>query len=376
VTGQTPVGPAGLSGVVDACRESDIPQVADLHCRTFYDTDAPASDKLKEYYRDIFFRGPWTDPELPSLVYRTAGGEVIGFMGRISRPMLFHGRRIRAATAHRLMVKPDSGHPMAAVRLVRKFLAGPQDLTISDGANDKGRQFCESAGATTVPFYSMEWIWPVRPSRYLLRVLARGRFGQLADAALWPVCAMTDLLASRRWRSGMGARPKDGSGRPFDASTLAACVSEASQGLALRPLYDQASAEWLWARLRENTDRGRLRGKVMLDRGGQPLGGFLYYARKNNFGEVVFLGARPGSVDVILRALFHTAAADRLAAVGGRVEVRFLTALLEYNCIFKRGSWGLVHARDPEIMQTVSRGDAVMSALEGELWLRSPMDRL
>ncbi|MDM8007811.1 MAG: hypothetical protein QUV05_16850 [Phycisphaerae bacterium] len=371
---RVPFGSAG--GSVEACQESDIPEVAAIHHQVFHGKDTPAPERLKDYYREVFFRNPWPDADLPSLVYRTATGEVVGFMGRIARPMSFRGRRIRLAIAHRLMVKADSGHPIAAVRLVRKFLAGPQDISFSDGANDKGRQFWEGAGGSTLPSYSMDWIWPLRPSRYLLGAWRHGQIGRLANASLWPVCAMVDLVAFRKWRRMVPVGSESGLGPPLDASTFLSCIPEVSGGCALRPEYDPDTAEWLWARLLENTDRGRLRGNVVVDAGGRSLGGFLVYVRRQRFGEVVFLGARPGAIGTVLDVLFGMAMRERLVAVGGRLDARFLSALLDRNCIFKRGCWGLVHARDPDIMQAISAGDAAISGLEGELWLRSPMDLL
>jgi hypothetical protein len=40
------------------------------------------------------------------------------------------------------------------------------------------------------------------------------------------------------------------------------------------------------------------------------------------------------------------------------------------------GSWTLVHSRDPEATAALHSGDAWLSALEGELWLRSPLAEL
>jgi hypothetical protein len=353
-----------------------VPQVARLHCLSLYGTGSPPSERLQDYYREVFFRNPWFDPQLPSLVYRTNQGEVVGFMGRIPRPMAFSGRTIRAAIAHRLMVAPGSGRPLAAVRLVRQFLAGPQDLAISDGANDKGRQFWEGCGGAVSPLYSLGWIWPLRPSRYLLSILTRGRLDRTAGMAFRPICSAIDLVASRKWKVALSDAPFAASQIDMDASTLIACVNETAADFCVRPDYDEQSMGWLWQRLNENTDRGRLQGKVVMDRRGRLAGGFLCYLRKGGFGEVVFLAARHDSVEMVLDSLFHHALRERLVCLRGRLEPRFLLGLMRHECILKRHSWGLVHARDPQIMKAVESGEAFISGLEGELWLRSPRDSL
>jgi len=367
---------AARGGQVQPCIEEDIPQVANLHCRAFYGTDAPASERLRAYYRDVFFGNPWQDQELPSLVYRTSKGDVLGFMGLIPRTMLFHGRRIRVAIAHRLMVAPDSGHPLAAVKLMRRFLSGPQDVSISDGANDKGLQFWECSGGKTSAMYSMGWIWPLRPSHCLLSLLTRGQAGRLAGMAFRPICGLIDLVFSRKWRSSLELAPQTELERDMDASTILSCIAEVSDGYALRPEYDQRSMVWLWGRLQENASRGRLQGKALLDLHGRPAGGFLYYANRGGFGEVIFMAARRDSINSVLNSLFHHALKQRRIGLRGRIEPRFLLGLMQHGCILKKECCALVHSRDPEILEAIEHGDAFISGLEGELWLRSPKDRL
>jgi hypothetical protein len=42
----------------------------------------------------------------------------------------------------------------------------------------------------------------------------------------------------------------------------------------------------------------------------------------------------------------------------------------------KAGDWAFLRARDREIIHIVNQGEAFISTLDGELWMRSPMDRL
>jgi hypothetical protein len=361
---------------VEPALESDVPQVARLHRRVFYHSTAPASAGLEAYYREVFFRNPWRCDDLPSLVCRGRGGEVIGFMGRIPRRMLLHNCPIQLAIAHRLMVAPDSGDPLAALRLVRTFLAGPQDLSVSDGANDSGRRFWEASGGTTSPLYSMGWLCPLRPSRYLLGLLGGRPARRIVGTALWPLWEGIDRCLSRRWRMASGARPGPFLEREMDPATLLRCLVEVSADSAIRPQYDASSVEWLWAQLAGNTHRGHLCGKALLEPTGCLAGGFLSYVRGDGMGEVLLLAARPGRMAMVLSGLLHDARQRRLVGLKGRVDPHFLVNLMEQGCLLKRNSWGLVHSRVPEIRQALARHDAFLSGLEGELWLRSPRDGL
>jgi hypothetical protein len=368
--------PRHTPATIEPCRESDVPQVANLHCRLFYGTASCASQGLQAYYHEVFFRNPWLCADLPSLVCRAGNGDVIGFMGRIPRRMIFRNQPIRIAIAHRLMVAPDGGDPLVALRLVKTFLGGPQDLAISDGANDRGRRFWEAAGGRTSPFYSMAWHCPLQPSRYLLSILASRRARRLAGAILWPVWPALDRYLSRKWRIAQSVLPEPGLEQEMDPPTLLRCIAETSADAAIRPQYDACSLEWLWARLRENTDRGCLTGKAVFDRAGRIAGGFLSYVRDDGVGEVVFTAARPEAVGIVLASLLRDGMRRRLIALRGRIEPCFLLSLMAHGCILKRNSWGLLHSRVPEINQTIDRQDAFLSGLEGELWLRSPKDEL
>ena len=178
---------------VDRCVKEDIPAVARIHMKTFASKDEEPTEGLKTYYRTTFFDNPFCDPELPSLVFRSKEGKVEGFVGVITRRMNFKGKSIRVAIPHRLMVDPDCSSPMAAMKIIKRFLAGPQDLVLGDGANDLGRKFMEGMGAGTAYVYSMSWLFTLRPGSYIRSIL--GRFGKLRFLVplAWPMCSLMDL---------------------------------------------------------------------------------------------------------------------------------------------------------------------------------------
>src|SRR5207244_5261037 len=122
-------------GRVDRCLPNDIPAVADLHNRVLFQSSEASSERLRRYYRTVFFENPWYDDEQPSLVYRT-NGKVAGFVGCVPRRMIINRQTVRVANLHRLLVARDVDSPLAALQLVQDVLSGPRALTLTCGAND------------------------------------------------------------------------------------------------------------------------------------------------------------------------------------------------------------------------------------------------
>ena len=117
----------------------DIPQVVALHRRVF-SGNSISPEELQLYFRYFFFENPWYDEDLPSLVYLEDTGKISGFYGVIPRRMRMRGSLIRAAVSSQFMVDPSVRNRLAAVELQSAFFAGPQDLSLTDGANDASRK--------------------------------------------------------------------------------------------------------------------------------------------------------------------------------------------------------------------------------------------
>jgi hypothetical protein len=363
-------------GYIEKCTPQDIPDVANLHAKVFYQPGERATEQLRSYYMNVFFNNPWYEEDFSPLVYRTEQRNVAGFMGVISRPMTLNGKLIRVVVAHRLMVAPDSHSPLAALKLLRTFFSYPYDLAISDGANDSGKKFWEGMGGNTTYLYSMNWVCPLRPCCYTASLLKKMRSLRPIAIASWPICYLVDLLATRIWSSPLRQTPPGTSEEEINDEILLSCISEFSKGYLLRPEYDSHSMTWILDFLRSNKHRGTLSGFAVRNEKKQLIGAYLYYLSAEKIGGVMFLVARNDSRNHVLEHLLYRMWHEGAICVFGRLEPKFLKSFWDYKCLIKRGSWALIHAKDPEIINIVNRGDAFISVLEGELWLRSPTDRL
>ena len=362
-------------GQVERCVEQDIPAIANLHNRVFFRSTEDASEGLRKYYRDIFFRTPWYQEDLPSLVYRV-GDRVKGFLGCVPRRMEIDGQGVRVVILHRFMVAPDVDSPLAAMELIQEGLAGRQDLTVADGANDNGRRILEWSGATMSPLYSLNWIRPLRPCTFFVEMAVK-RQRRLAPlgAAVRPVAKVVDALLGRSSASPLSLREPATREVGIHADLLLTGIQRFSKHHLLRPTYDLRSLEWLLATLRANTHRGRFGGIGIYDKD-QFIGVCLYYVSPTRAVEVMLLAGREDSRDAVLRHVMYSA--RQLGGIGlsGRLEPKFLTSFGDHNCLMKCGDWAFFHARDRELLDIINGGNAFLSPLEGELWLRSPMDRL
>ncbi len=363
-------------GRVDRCLQEDIPAVADLHNKVFFQRAEASSEGLRSYYRTVFFGNPWYDDKLPSLVYRS-GGRVTGFLGCVPRRMQIGGQSIRVVTLHRLLVAPDIESPLAAFQLVQEMLSGSQDLTIADGVNDKGRKILEWSGASVSPVYSMKWLRPLRPCSFAFNMLSkRGPSLGLISITGRPFGTLVDAIACRLAGSPFVLRRPDTREVELGAEMLLRGVEEFSRSHLLRPAYDLRSLEWLLKALKDNEGRGEFCGFGILGKEDQFIGLSLYYLNSARVAEIMLLAGRDDARDSVLRHLMYRT--WRAGGVGliGRLEPKFLQAFSDQDCLMKPGDWAFVHARDPELVHIINRGEAFISALEGELWLRSPMDRL
>lgn len=346
-------------------QEQDIPEVARLFGRVHPGARWASRVDLEAYFREIFFDNPWVDPALPSWVAEEASG-VVGFIGVMPRPMRFDGRTVQAAVLSQLMIDSDKRLGIAAARLLRKALAGPQELSISDGANESSRKMWEALGGYSSTLYGLQWQRPLRPAQWALQALSdRGARG--AALVMAPVAALADAYAASRTSL---RRPGTLVEEPLSTAALLVALDELAAGVKLKPQYDYRSLGWLLAQAGAKRRHGELQSSLLRRPDGQVAGWFLYYLNSRT-SRVLQLQARKGSETAVLERLFHHAWRHGAAAIEGRMEPRFARPLSGRHCFFRgRGLYALFHARNPAVLAPLERGDAFFSRLEGEWWMR------
>jgi hypothetical protein len=362
--------------------KNDIPQVVKLFQKVFFNKGqrAPSSSKLGAYFEEMFFHNPWTEErtekEIPSLVYETSDGAIIGFIGIIPRRMLLHGRPIRAAISMHFMVDPNSRSTLAGVQLLKTFFSGPQDLSLTDSAGAIGRKIWEGLGGATALAYSINWMRLLRPGRYVLRLLARKNMPlRLFAGLLWPLCPIVDAIASRALPHRFGKQGASLQATDLDQETLLASITQFPSGYALRPDYDPGSLFWLLAKADQLALPGALRKIALRDANDELVGWYLYQLSLDGLGEVLQVVGRKKSFGDVLDHLFLHGWQNGAIALSGRLDPKFAQEFSDRYCFFNCGGpWTLTHSRNPEVLRAIYQGDLFLTRLEGEWCVRCQND--
>lgn len=339
--------------------------MARLFSRVYPGAHWVSQSECETYFRHIFLGNPWVDAELPSWVAQE-GSRVVGFIGVLPRPMRYAGRSLRAAVVSQLMVDQEKPRRTAAALLLRRALSGPQDLTISDGANETSRRMWEALGGLTSTLYSLQWRRLLRPAQFALQRVAGGRAGAAALLAK-PIAAVADAYGARLRSLKRPAFLRE---EPLEAAALLEGLRRAAKPATLAPDYDLATLEWILGEAKAKRRHGELQARLLRGSDDEIHGWFLYYLNPHA-SKVLQLHAREGSEHAVLDHLFHHAWSRGATALEGRMEPKLARALGERHSLFLSTSvYALLHSRDPEVLGALARGDAFFSRLEGEWWMR------
>ena len=351
--------------------EDDVPATAALFARVYPQYRWHSQAACESYFHEMLFGNPWCDPELPSWVAEQ-DGSIVGIQTVMPRPMRFQGRPLRVAVSCQFMVDPDKRRSLTALQLIKAYLSGPQDLSLADGASNQARHLWISLGGIAPLLYSLHWTRPLRPARYALSLLEEhAALPTALTFAARPVAALADALSARMPPNRFFREDHDFTEDNLDPATMLSHLPEVMGGNALQPVYDAGSLAWLLEQIGRKTRHGNLRSRVVFDSERRFIGWYLYYLNAGGVSEIVQVAAADGSFDSVLRRLLADAWRHGSAAVRGRLDPHFAQELSARHSWFRReGTWTLVHSRHADITTAIHRGDACLSRLEGEWWLR------
>jgi hypothetical protein len=183
--------------------------------------------------------------------------------------------------------------------------------------------------------------------------------------------ALVDALAARLRPNRLHREEVELKEDALDAAAMLAHLPEVMDGDALQPVYDARALAWLLEQSARKTRHGKLRACAVLEGGQRLIGWYLYYARPGGVSEVVQVAARNGSFGRVLQRLFADAWRQGAAAVRGRLDPRHVRELSGRHCWLRcDGTWTLVHTRHADVATAIHQGNAFLSRLEGEWWLR------
>ena len=368
---------ANRSGVVRhrgirPLERSEVPQMASFLAGT------SDSAGLTSFLEQVLFDHPWADPETPSLAY-VEDGELLGAIGACAKRMRFEGEEIRMVVSALVWSHPRVRSRGVGVRLLRALLAGPQDLTITDGATDTVRQMWEMLGGRTAPLNWFAFHRIFQPWRFgatwlndRRRVPPLGRF-------LVPAAGPLDQLTGRFVRMKLEPRVPSGEIEPLTPTSLAENAGHVTGTVRLHVDYDEKYLEWMFEQLRRLDDyqlywlkglRGSPWAELVCVRG-EPIGWYICLVSPAGRCRVVQLAATDRGAPTVVGQLLHRAASRGVTAISGRLEHRLVAPLVQEPGLmrFTRAGRMLVHARDERITNAVLSGDALLTNLDGDWWV-------
>lgn len=355
-------------------QSDDLQPVANLWMRVFARRKGPAPQPVVDYFRSIFVNNPWRDEHMSSRVYVDSSGKIVGFLGVIPRLMKLGNATLPYVVSTQLMVDPAARQPLAAIQLVQHLFSGPQELTYSDGSNELAEMMWKRRGGETLPLYSLQWTRLLRPASYVLeRAVEADRLTALARI-IQPAGSLADWLGAHGPIPYYRPQPTSLRSEPATAETL--LESFALSPHALHPLYDASTLGWVLARARESRRYGPLHARVVRDSAGRLCGSYVYYLKPGGIGQVLHISASTSSAPQVIEHLFQEGAEQGALAMTGQVQPKLLQPLSAAKCTMACRDMGVtIYSRNRDVLSALHRGDAAMTRLDGEWWLRLGVDR-
>jgi hypothetical protein len=263
---------------VRALAEADVPAVARLFQHMLRKSRGPATPALAAYMTELFLNGPDRDPEINSHVHLDGDGTVNGFVGVLPMPMMVHGRPVSGALCGTLMVENHADDPFAGARLMRAFLAGPQDISLTETANDISTTMWRKLRGTVLPDHSLEWLRVIRPAGFVAAAAASAIRPMRAFA---PLARPFDALIRRRPSSWAHVAAEIPEGTQTSAETddeeAVDLFMQLTEPFAARPNWRRESLARMVAESRNKANYGEMVRRKVTARDGRTLGLFLYY---------------------------------------------------------------------------------------------------
>ncbi len=355
-------------------QDNDVPVVADLIWRVLHNHSGSAPETLRNHLHHLFLANPWLDDGISSRVFEDAEGRIIGFFGAVPRRMSIRGRVVRLAFGSNFVVDAGNRAPMIAIQLVKAFMRGTQDVSITDSANEMSRPILRSMGFTAVPIYSLKWARPLKPAQYGLYLIGRTKKSgamQTLGTVGRPFCAVADLMIAKMKVSPLHTSDPKTKDEELDSEILLQCLATIPAKHWLVPEYNLVSLNWVLDFIKGRNALGTMRKRLVRNGDGKIIGWYIYTLADGQVGEMLQIGAESAAVGTVLDHLFYDARQAGLVGLHGRMEPQFMQELTTKGCFFIRhASWTLAQSEQSDLLSLLQSGTAFFSRLDGEWCLR------
>ncbi|NKL02365.1 hypothetical protein GFM02_29950 [Rhizobium leguminosarum bv. viciae] len=356
---------------IRSLQPADIDQVATLYLDTFFRLGKKTSLDLMACLAEFYLSGPTADPEIPSLVHINDKGAISGFVGVNVVPMTFSDKRLRAAFCGALMVRGREQDPMAGARLLKAFLSGRQDLSLSETANTTSLEMSRALRGVAFASYSLEWMRILRPAAFACDMALRK-----SPLRKWAVPVARGLDRLHEWsgfaggRIGKGVAQTTKAVKYVDAGTFADSIEILTSHYQMRPHWPDRLLRHVVGEAFEKPLYGVPIAALVMAPNGSPIGAYLYHLREGGVGRVLQILALPGREGKVIDCLLADADERGAAGLRGRTHPILMEAMLGRRMLFANASNTILFSHDEAIIDCFRRGKAFVNGLAGESWGR------
>lgn len=274
------------------------------------------------------------------------------------------------------VIDPDASTTVASL-LLRRFLAGPQEFTFSDGGHVKFERIWETLGGQIAQLQSLRWVRLLRP------VEVGATFGALGKALrhLRPVVRTLARGGDHLLRSAAGRRlavradpnplEQGYTSELLTPAALAAVAPElhARTKARLRPIYTETHTAWQFGEMAKIVELGQFTARLVRAPDGKPVGWFAYYLKPGGVSRVFAIEADDRQLAAVTDVLLIDADTRGAGALIGRMEPRLRRVISERtDLVYPKGSLQMVHSKDQSLMADAQLGRLAFNRLQGENW--------
>lgn len=357
------------SDSISALTINDIEEVALMSQIYFPGSKEMSLNNLKKTIEQLYFTDGVLNSNSASLVSRSIDGKLNGFLGVITNSFRYKKRMIKVANCHHLMVTEQARTKLVPMRMLQKFLSGPQDLSFADNSSESTRLLWKRLGGEPAIGECIFYKVPLKPASFALRPFLK-KFKKPVQKMAAMFAKGTDALAGKI-RLPMFYRGKlDVELRPLNSQMLLEALDKISSRYFLFPQYDKSKIEHLFNLLSREKRYGTLHKFAIVDDKEEVAGWFIYYSLKGGVCEVIQAVSVPGKETVLFDSItWHAYKQGGIELSGRLMASQFQTPFTTKAVCMPARMWTLFHSNDADLMIDIQTGKAFLTRLEGDLWL-------
>lgn len=368
--------------LVRPARGEDADQICSLFCKTFRNGSQKGRASLSAYLRELYLT-PDPDSEKPITSLVALDGEhsekIIGFIGADRADLSLGDRPIVAAICGAYMVDEQKRDFMTGPRLLKHFLSGPQDLSLSETANKTASAMWQSLGGRVLPNESFEYFYPLHPARLGLEIARRKWPVFVLARPLAPLCDWTfarltgwkrpdkDVASAKESQVNSEKMPQI---HPASRDEFIASFQSLSKSFQLRPAFSDERLLYMLKTAEQKRAHGPARYYVLEKKGQSPFGAVLCHYSPGGPMRILQPLARPGFEGMLIDKMIEEAKNTGASMLKGRTHSRYMPSLMGRDIFYHHVASTVIHSNDAEILEAFTNGDGLINGLVGERWYR------